>query len=375
MNNSIFYNKKQEQILKDKVSRNSALELLRIISMILIIAHHYSVHGFMIKDIEFSRNKYIIDFLSLGGKLGVNCFIFISGYFSIKSKFTIKKLLKLEGQVLFYSISFLILFLTVLTPIEPIGMRLVLKSFLPIIYSFYWFATTYIVLMILSQYINTLILNINKTTHAKLICILVFIWSIIPNFTFGNLSYSVLGWFITLYLIATYIRIYIDISNINLKLNKRIMIITTLILFLSVIVFNYLGNKYNINVFLSNSTYFKKDNSILILIISVSLFLTCLSYNWYNSIINIIASTTFGVYLIHDNYFVRPFIWKTIFHCEENYYSNHLIIHAIFSIIIVYISCTFIELLRQITIEKVYFKLLESNRLNFLIKKISFLSK
>ena len=164
--------KNQEKISKNKFSRNSNLELLRIISMILIVSHHYSVHGFTINDMDFSRNKYIVDFLSLGGKLGVNCFILISGYFSIKSKFTIKKLLKLEGQVLFYSISFLMLFLTVLTPKESIGIKLILKNLLPVIYNCYWFATTYIILMILSPYINILILNMKKTIHAKLIYIL-----------------------------------------------------------------------------------------------------------------------------------------------------------------------------------------------------------
>ena len=363
--------KNQEKISKNKSSRNSNLELLRIISMILIVAHHYSVHGFTINDMDFSRNKYIVDFLSLGGKLGVNCFILISGYFSIKSKFTIKKLFKLEGQVLFYSISFLVLFLTVLTPIKPIGIKLIIKSFLPIIYNCYWFVTTYIILMILSPYINILILNMNKIIHAKLICILVLIFSIIQNFTLSDLSYSNLGWFMILYLIAAYIRKYVDISNINLKLIRKITTITTMLLFLSVIVFNYIGNKYNIDVLLKNSRYFGKDNSILILIISVGLFLICLSYNWHNSIINRIASTTFGVYLIHENYFVRPFIWETILHCKENYYSNYLIIHAICSIIIVYISCTLIELLRQITIEKVYFKLLESNKINSLIMKVN----
>ena len=58
-------------------------------------------------------------------------------------------------------------------------------------------------------------------------------------------------------------------------------------------------------------------------------------------------------------------------HCKENYYSSHLIIHAICSIIIVYIGCTLIELLRQITIEKVYFKLLESNKIKSLIMKLN----
>ena len=79
--------------------RNSNLELLRIISMLLIIMHHYSIHGFSPNILYYSSNKYILDFLSLEGKLGVNCFILISGYFMINQKFTIKKLLSILGEV------------------------------------------------------------------------------------------------------------------------------------------------------------------------------------------------------------------------------------------------------------------------------------
>lgn len=75
----------------DKQERNSNFEILRIISMIMIIAHHYAVHGFVSNDLEYSFNRYIVGILSLGGKLGNTIFILISGYFMVNSRITKKK--------------------------------------------------------------------------------------------------------------------------------------------------------------------------------------------------------------------------------------------------------------------------------------------
>lgn len=87
-----------------KIGRSSNLELLRILAIIMIIAHHYSVHGGWDIPNELSYNRIIVQFLSLGGKLGVNCFVLITGYFMINSKFNIKKFAKIVGQVFFYSV-------------------------------------------------------------------------------------------------------------------------------------------------------------------------------------------------------------------------------------------------------------------------------
>ena len=62
-------------------TKKSNLELLRIINMLLIIAHHLAVHTpFTFENVHI---KYIVYFLSLGGKIGVNSFILLSKpYFS-----------------------------------------------------------------------------------------------------------------------------------------------------------------------------------------------------------------------------------------------------------------------------------------------------
>lgn len=336
--------------------RNSNLELLRIISMLLIVAHHYSVHGFYRPDLYYSINKYIVDFLTVGGKIGVNCFILISGYFMVNSKITIKKLLKLDGQVVFYSIGIIILFSTILTPVEYISIKNIIKAIFPIIFNQYWFVTNYIILMILSPWLNIFIKFISKEDYLKLICLLTFLWSfLLTLIPINTLGYSSLGWFILLYLIAGYIRKYLNISLQSPKRHFKIAVAGLLIYVLSVIIFNIFGYTFNIKLFLLHSTYLARDNSILLLIISIELFIgfNCLK-EWKNKFINIIATGALGVYLIHDNIYLRTYLWKNIFNNESMYASSVLIFHAIFAILTIYTICTIIDLVRQKTIEKIY---------------------
>jgi len=94
-----------------KAPRQSNLELLRIISMLLILMHHYSVHGgFNLSNVPLTFNVFLVQLLSLGGKIGVNIFMLITGYFMVNSKFNFKKLLRLGLQVLFYSVGFMLIF-------------------------------------------------------------------------------------------------------------------------------------------------------------------------------------------------------------------------------------------------------------------------
>lgn len=341
--------------------RNSNLEILRIISMILIVMHHYSVHGFSLNNLDYSFNKYIIDFLYLGGKLGVNCFILISGYFMINSKFTIKKLLKLLGEVWFYSIGILILFITILTPIKPLGIGSIIKSFLPVTYSLYWFITVYVILMVLSPFINKFVDSIDKTTYQKLIVFLVIIGSIIPSLMLGySKIINELGWFIILYLIAGYIKKYTDSTKMNANKHFIVAGISIFILLLSVICFNLLGYKFGIKGLINNSRYFANFNSIILLIISIELLIGFSRLKERRSrFINTISSATLGVYLIHDNFLVRPYIWRKVFKNELVYDSKYLIFHAVFAVITVYVICTIIDLIRQKTVEKLYLSFID----------------
>jgi len=90
-------------------SRNSNMEILRIAAMVLIVMHHYAFHGFDTTALPLMRDRFIVDWFNVGGKLGVNIFVLISAWFMCESTFTLRKLLKLEGEIWFYSVFFLLI--------------------------------------------------------------------------------------------------------------------------------------------------------------------------------------------------------------------------------------------------------------------------
>lgn len=83
--------------------RQSNMELLRIFSMVSIILSHYVYHGGLFEQ-PFSVNQAFAQFLKMGGKLGVTCFVLISAYYLIGSKFKIQNILKLLLEISFYAV-------------------------------------------------------------------------------------------------------------------------------------------------------------------------------------------------------------------------------------------------------------------------------
>lgn len=80
----------------EKKKRESNLELMRIIMMLLIIAHHYVVNSGITSLYNFSNitgNMIFLQCIGFSGKIMINCFILITGYFSIKGKFSFEKVI------------------------------------------------------------------------------------------------------------------------------------------------------------------------------------------------------------------------------------------------------------------------------------------
>lgn len=320
--------------------RNSNIELLRIIAMILIIAHHYSVHGIFDFNSNFlSFNECWIQFLSMGGKVGVNIFILISGYFLITSKqFKLQKVVKLILQLFFYSILIYFIFLMM-------GQnKFNLNVFFPITYQTWWFASTYFVLYILSPFINKFLLSLNRNEYKKLLLIMFTIWCIIPTIFEENYESNSLIWFIFLYALSGYIRLH------GIKIQKDFldyMKLTAIGVFINFILFIFLEILDACFPYIGiHTTRFFAMNTLPILLISLTLFLGFIHLNiGYVHFINVISSTTFGIYLIHDHPLVRALLWKDLFYNPDSSYLM-LVLYSIFVVLIVFVGCMLIERIR-----------------------------
>ncbi len=349
--------------VKEK-KRNSNFELLRIICIVLIIAHHYAAHGDWDMDNTLSFNKFLIRFLQSGGKVGVNCFILITGYFMVKSSVTWKKIIKIGVQVWFYSVA--ILGIVVCFNLTEVSFITAVKSFLPIIFGKYWFATAYILLCLLAPYINEFIHNLTILNYQKLILLLTILLSVIPTFTSAELMFSNFIWFVYLYMLAGYQRLY----PLKIKVHKYVYLVIAmvsyLLIFIGISLFDIMGTKHY--VFYEHATYISNISTIPVLLCSISLFyffanLEIGSIKW----INLISRTTFGIYLIHDNELIRTILWQKIAKSSLYYESNFLILHALVTIAMVFILCMMIESVRIKVMDMPFSKLLEKIKLKKVI--------
>jgi hypothetical protein len=339
---------------KLKPARNSSIELLRIISMVMITFHHFACHGgFDWQAADATIPHFWYNFIVMGGKIGVDIFILISGYFLISNNdsiFNIKRILKFWGQVVFYSVAIFIIFCAL--GISDFGIKPLIKTFFPITFSSWWFASTYFVLFIIHPFLNKLLNGLNQKNYQSLLVMLVILWSLLPTLT--NLEYqgNSLTWFITLYAIAGYARLYGFNKKFSSKHYFIFGLIFSILTYSTSAVFTIMGSKWNIFI---RITYFYDQEKISVLLISLSLFMAfaTLKIN-HNKWINIIASAAFGVYLIHDSNIIRPFLWLEVFKNAQHQDSLLLIPYSIVVVAIVYIVCTVIDLIRQRVIEKPY---------------------
>ena len=346
----MYYNKQDGSQV-----RNSNIELLRIISMLLIVAYHYACHGYNLVKFDDLFNQHVEGILLLGGKLGVSCFILISGYFMVRTKITLYKLVKLIAQVWFYSVGIAALFLLVLRPAEPLGIKDFVMAVVPIGTGAYWFMTDYIVLMLISPVINLAIEKMDKTHHRNMIILFVVIWSVIPSFTSVEYAYNDLGWFLVLYFIAGYIRKYVSVTGNNSSKHFIMAVVSYLFIIFSNILMIGLSHKLHTDFLLLRSGHFSALNSPFILLTSIELLIGFMKIKPNECLwVNKLASATLGVYLIHDNNMLRPYLWHTILKTESMYASDLFIAHALCCIIGVYIVCSLVDLIRQGTVERAF---------------------
>lgn len=193
-----------------KPERSSNIELFRIIMMLSIVAHHYVVNSGVLDAISeppYLWYHYFLYVFGMWGKIGINCFVLITGYFMCKSDITVRKFLKLLLEILFYN--FVIYSIFVINGYAPFTFGELVKAINPIGSISFGFTSCFLIYYLLIPFLNTLVNNIDKKQHLFLIaiCVLFFvIWDRLPGIEY---TYNYVGWFCVLHFIASYIRFYL----------------------------------------------------------------------------------------------------------------------------------------------------------------------
>lgn len=333
--------------------RQSNIELLRIVAMLIIIAHHFAYYnGYATAGVLNTAGGLWLQMMRVGGKIGVSVFVMISGYFLVNSSgFKIIKLLKLWLQILFYSILFYLI-ASLAQGSFDLSFETIRNTLLPLTYDHWWFASTYVVLFILSPFLNKMLHALSQKAYPAMLLVMLAIWYVVPTLLLQALRQTELTWFVFLYCLAGYIRLH---GMRLFKHNYSYWIATAVaaaVNFILRVLFMEWGTKDEL--LSSYASDFSDLNKIPILIISLLLFLAFLHTEikpkkW----INTIASAAFGVYLIHEDPFIRQWLANNIFK-RVDVRSTALIPYSIAVVLGIYLVAGLFELMRIHLIERWY---------------------
>lgn len=338
---------------KIKVKRNNNIECLRVFAMFLIVIHHSVVSGLGLNEhlnsgiYCFNKINILLVFLNSFAIVSVNVFFLISGYFTIK--FSMKKFIKLYGEIAFYSIIIYLVF--VISGLEKLTIKNIVKYSIFAVND-YWFMIVYLLLMLISPYLNIVIKEISsdKIKYTSLIAIMFFIVCVY-GFIFEkevvgtNKGYSLIN-AIMLYLTGNFINEQKNSDKVGIIKGRGVYVICALINFCGI----YLLIRQNHGI-MAWKLFSYNNPLIYIQAVALFIFFTNLKCDGIGKYISGLGKYTLGIYLIHSNPFVIPYRFKLLSDWVSELNLIGDVVKIILYCLILYIICNFIEIIRVLAIK------------------------
>lgn len=281
------------------MQRQSNIELLRIVSMLMVLAVHVDgaslglpepmgdIASLTARDVW----RIVVEAVAI---IGVNCFTMISGYFGVRLR--LRGVLSLLFQCAFYSVG-IYTAVSIVFP-EQFSWQGWLESWMVLTHTDLWYVPAYFGLMLLSPVLNAGLDALPKRTFAVVLALFIgfnlwcgWWW----HGTFNPTGYTIVQ-LVMVYMIARYIRLHVSMEGIRRHRGA--------------IAWAYLASLVAIAVMavymppLQAYAY----NSPFVLLSTVSFFLIFLSFDFTSRPVNYIARSAFAVYLIHK----APLVWGNI---------------------------------------------------------------
>lgn len=328
-------------------ARNYGIDLLRMVSMFMIVILHICGQGGVYKKATFLTDTYEMAWLlEIMAFCSVDCFAIISGFIGAESNFRLSKFIQLWCQVVFYTLSITAIF-NYFCPHE-IVLENWLNAILPITRSQYWYFRAYAGMYFLCPYLNKL-LNALKEREMVVLGLGVFIiFSVYPSLVCKDAFWtqegnSVFG-LILFYLIGGIIR---RLKNrIKLKKSKCILI------YIVCVTIGW-GWKYIVEYLKIENiepNMFMRNTAVTTVISAIALVICFGQMNFRKEVarrtISIGGKTAFSVYLIHTHLLIYDGILDDRFIYMVSYSPIRLLFELLLVASGIYILCTLIDILR-----------------------------
>lgn len=348
-------------------SRNYGIDILRSVSMFMVVLLHTMGHGGILDNVELGSAKYFsVWFLEIAAYCAVDIFAMITGYVMVSGKFNGFKIIPLWLTVFFYSatVTILFYFIPTLAQIHKSSIKEIILRCIPICTDQYWYFTKYVGMFFFIPFVNNMLNSLDKKSHLKLCIIIILLFSILPLFVLNKIDMFALGggytpvWLLCMYIIGAYIKLY------PIEIKKR----TALFLYFAIVLFSVIGNY--ITKRFTDITFLYGYTSIFTITSGVILLLLFSQININNSVVQkiilLLGNLSFSVYLIHEQPLIRDnFIENQFVHYVE---SNAFVLFfkILGTALLIFTVCIVIDFIRF----KI-FKLLKINKIpKFCMEKL-----
>lgn len=344
--------KKNDLLQTNRKERHSGIDLLRVVSMLMVLMLHILGYGGVLGRIGPGNSNYIaVWFLESGIYCAINCYAMISGYVGVDSTYRYSNLVMLWLQVVFYLLLGNLLFACFIP--GSADLKTIIKSFMPFLRNQYWYFTAYCCLFLFMPLLNRLIDSLNRK-QAAVVCVLIFlVFSVTPTllrtdvvFQLGN-GYSV-HWLAMLYVVGGCVKKHDFLS----RLPDPLLLLGWLLCAAAMVVSKLFIMNTSIQVIRDNVS-----SDILIEYISPAVFLSGLLLLVLcgkhprlpvsvEKVLSVLAPASFSVYIMHAHPLVYQYFSKGAFQPYADYSAVGTVAAVVLTAVIVYCACAAVDTLR-----------------------------
>lgn len=357
-----------ENIVKKTNVRNSGIELLKIIGILLIVISHVtqtigsdfsSILGFNdyyvnLGQATSSMQTFFLIILRYSGTLGNTIFFVCSSWFLVEKKETnINKIWKMLLDVFVISIIWLFAMLIFYKP-SDIGMKLIIKSIFPTFFQNNWYITNYILFCFIAPFLNIIIERIDQKMHLS-IAIILFVCYLFFAFIYTFPGDSYLSTWICIYFVISYFKLYCQKFCLSKKINISLICIGFIGTIMLISITNFVGLK--IDFFSSKVLHWNKNNNFLNIFLAFGALNIFSKINKKSKIINYVSSLSMLIYIIHENILfrtiIRPRIWQYIY---INFGYNYVLGWTCIYVATLFIASMIIAIVYKLSLQRLVYK-------------------
>ena len=343
----------QNKIAAPINNRNYGVDLLKIVSMFMVVVLHVlGVGGVLNGSAALSLNYEISWLLETGAYCAVNCFALASGFVMVNAVFKYHRIFVLWLQVTFISLTIVCLFQIFQPGAAGLDSYSFLRALRPISLNRYWYFTAYFAMFFFIPFFNHLLQTLSRKSMLRLVISLILIFSFIPIFSNKDVfitqnGYSVL-WLSAMYLTGGYCKKYSVQDRWQSWQALLLYVVAVLATWGSRFLFRalspYLPEEFrNVNLLVNyiSPTMVLAAFGLLVLFVNMDF-----KNGFVKWIIRFLVPLSFGVYIVHTN----PLVWNNILQGRFASYSSGSLIGLIGCVlataVVIYLICSLIDWVR-----------------------------